>query len=98
MESTGLHLKMSPPLSETTFETESTGVRWSPVESTGVQLDYVGEGKVLPVVILDRLPDLFHHIYFPPSWPFPSGAPVLTMLPRLFLSLHILGLNLDFFR
>ncbi len=46
MESTGLHLKMSPPLSETTFETESTGV----------QLDYVGEGKVLmnPEFIDDR--------------------------------------------
>jgi len=46
VESTGLHLKMSPPLSETTFETESTGV----------QLDYVGEGKVLnlfPIIFMN---------------------------------------------
>ena len=37
VEFTGLHLKMSPPLSE----------KVSPLESKGVQLDSVGEGKVL---------------------------------------------------
>ena len=34
---------------------ESTGVRWSPVESSGVHMDYMGEGKDLcPSTGLDR--------------------------------------------
>ena len=61
MESTGVHLKISPPVSNPPQETESrwspvessgvqvesSGVQWSPLESTGLQVDSVGEGKVL---------------------------------------------------
>jgi hypothetical protein len=35
---------------------ESTGVQWSPVESSGVHMDYVGEGKDLHVTHGDEAP------------------------------------------
>jgi hypothetical protein len=36
---------------------KSTGIHWNPLESTGVHVDYVGEGKVLcrMVFATDRL-------------------------------------------
>ena len=41
---------------------KSSGVQWNPVESSGVHVDYVGDGKVLAIVIDDQyftVPHLF---------------------------------------
>ena len=57
VESTGLSLKRSPAFRVNCFATQSGGVRWSLPESAGVQLDYVGERKVLIATVTV----LFHY-------------------------------------
>ena len=78
---------------------KSSGVQWNPVESSGVHVDYVGDGKVLASLLTGPEPVLIHQANCPgtnvppppytPAPPIPAVPPPAYDVPAAIATVHL---------